>query len=406
MPLFGGLISNAFKAGGGIDVAGNQAIGQALESATPGEAISKLAQIGTPDALKLAASFTSGQPAFNPLTPKDAAMYGAQMYSANPLANNPPDLAALSRGIMPGQGAQQNQGIQTQQPTTQQTTQPQVDPRTLSGDDFLQYAQQKFGPGFANEVKAIADGKQQPPTPGSRGALAGLLTQAVMQYKPDFDAAAAQTNYKNRAATTTEFTKGEAAKSARSIGTASNHLAHLVDQIDDTASHKIPLIGNTVNAVENAVSGNSGNQGITNFNQSADALAGELGAVYKGSGHNSDTEIKTMRNGLSSSGSAEQKYGAMENALKLMRGRAAELAQQYNSGMAVQEGDDGYKTPDDFLSPDAKANIAKAQAKIEAFKTGNKSAASAILPPQVQGATASKTIGGKTYHLVNGQWMQ
>lgn len=343
----------------------DQQLGQALAtSQTPGEAISKLGQIGTPAAVELASKIMSNQPAFNPLTPKDVAAYGAQMYAANPLMNSPPDLGALAQGQMPATNTQQNQQMMPQGGAPSGGQMP-VNPRQLQGQDWLNYLQNRISPGFAASVKAIAEGREAPPPPSSRSAQAQLLMQAVAQYDPNFDFANAAQNFKNRQSTETEFTKGDAAKNLRSIGTASNHLAHLVSQIPGTANHDFTPL----NAVQNYVADKMGASGITKFNQTADALAGELGAVYKGSGHNSDTEISTMRKSLDPNASPEQKFGALENALSLMQGRAEELAQQYNRGKNVEPGDPQYKKAEDFLSPEAKANIAEAKQAIYDFKT-------------------------------------
>lgn len=384
-----------------------QQLGSVLAGAqNPQDAISKLAQIGTPEAVAMAQKYQAQLPAFNPLSPKDILTAQTDLYKANPLTQDAPNLAALGGAQQPQQPAalgQATQGAQ-QAPAT-----PQVDPRTLSGDDYLGYIGNKMGPGFANQVKAISEGRQAPPPPGSRATQAALLNQAVAQYKPDFDFANAAENFKNRQATEAEFTKGQAAGNVRSIGTASDHLATLVSQIPQVANHDLPMW----NAASNLWSKETGNPGITQFNQTADALAGELGAVYKGAGHNSDNEISTMRGALDPNASPAQKYGAAENALNLMTGRAEELAQQYNRGKSLNPGDAEYKQPDDFLSPQAKANIATAKQAIFNFKsTGQAGGAaqqqtpSGLQAPVVQGAQASKTIGGNTYHLVNGKWYQ
>lgn len=424
--LFGDIVGvigrgvQALGTGGISEYQRNQSqdIGQVLASAqTPGEAISKLGQLGTPGAVELATKLQASLPAFNPLNPQQAAAYGAQIYSANPLMNSPPDLGALAQGIMPGQTQAGQQPATAPQGATSPSPpiapggqQAQgINPRELTGDDWLSYLNNKVGPGFANQVKAIAEGRQAPPPPGSRSSTAAMLSQAVAQYKPDFDFAKAGENFKNSQATETEFTKGDAAKNIRSIGTASNHLATLVGQVAGVANTAYPM----VNGVKNWFSQETGGSGITKFNQTADALAGELGAVYKGAGHNSDNEISTMRRALNPDASPEQKYGALENGLNLMTGRADELAQQYNKGKNLSEGDTGYKTPEDFLSPQAKANISAAKEAIFNFKAKGAVSAgqapsqlSGLQAPAIQGAQASKTIGGKTYHLVNGQWMQ
>lgn len=362
-------------------------IGQILANAqNPGEAISALGQLGTPAAVQLATELIKNQPAFNPLTPKDVASVQASVYAANPLMNAPPNLSG-------GQGQQQQAQAAPQQGAAQSPNPYQgVDPHSLTGDDWLGYLAQKAGPGFANQVKAIAEGRAAPPSPSSQNKTAQLLNQAVAQYNPGYDFASADQNFKNRAATETEFTKGSAAGNIRSIGTASNHLATLVGQIAGVANTPNSIVNSVENWWDNKMVGKSG---ITKFNQTADALASELGAVYKGAGHNSDTEIGNMRKALDANASPDQKFGALENGLHLMEGRALELAQQYNTGKNLGPNDAGYKTPDDFLSPEAKTNIGAAKQAITAFKQRN------VISTPVQGAPAP-TAGPQVGQVIKG----
>lgn len=370
-------------------------LGHVLADArTPQEAISQLGALGTPAAVQLAAEIMKSQPAFNPLTPKDTATLQAQMYTANPLMNAPPDLSGQAQQGQPVQGGIQPQQQAQVDPNTGQPipAAPKVDPRQLTGDDWLNYISQKAGPGFANQVKAVAEGRAAPPSGmAMRSPMGQMLTTAVAQYKPDFDFANAAENFKNRQATETEFTKGAAAGNLRSIGTASNHLAHLVSQIAGTANHDYPLL----NAAQNFAVTQTGGSGVTKFNQTADALASELGAVYKGAGHNSDTEIANMRKALDANASPEQKFGALQNGLQLMQGRADELAQQYNRGKNVQPGDPQYKSAEDFLSPEARANITAAKQAIYNFqaKGAIPSNLSGQVPQQLAGPKASPAVG-------------
>lgn len=374
----------------------NQELGQAIAgSQNPAEAISKLGQLGTPAAIQLATEIMKQQPAFNPLTPKDVLGAQTSMYTANPLMNNPPDLSGATGQPAPQQPVQGGQPQAQVDPATGLpiTAPPVVNPRQLTGDDWLAYLTTKAGPGFANQVKAVAEGRTAPPSGmAMRSPMGQMLTTAVAQYKPDFDFANAAENFKNRQATETEFTKGDAAKNLRSIGTASNHLATLVGQISGVANHDYPAL----NAVSNFISKETGDSGITKFNQTSDALASELGAVYKGSGHNSDTEIANMRQALDANASPAQKFGALENGMNLMMGRADELAQQYNRGKNLKPGDAEYKQPDDFLSPQAKANVDLARKAIFDYKSKGQVGATQTAAP----AQSGNQLGGQNVPAV------
>jgi hypothetical protein len=211
---------------------------------------------------------------------------------------------------------------------------------TQTGDAYLA----TLPVGMRGVVKAIANGDQAPPSSSSRSPQAQALLQAVYQYDPTTNS----TNLPARTQTRKDFTSGKSAQNLRALNQAIGHLGLLDSQIGGTAGHNFQ----TLNRVENAFARETGDPGITNYEQTASALAGELTQVFRG---NSGAEADLNRNlaQLSAAQSTEQKQAAMENITGLLNSRIEELGQQYSQGMG--------RTVDPFtlLNPHAAAVMAK-----------------------------------------------
>jgi hypothetical protein len=155
----------------------------------------------------------------------------------------------------------------------------------------------------------------------------------VSQYDPEFDAV----NYNARAATRRDFTSGKGANNIRALNTAIGHLGHLADQISGTASHGGFPGATTFNRAQNALARSSGSSGVTQFEQTAGALAGELTQVYRASG-GAEADIQRYLAEMDPNGSAEQKKAAVANIMSLLQSRLDALGDQYNKGMGIAAG--------------------------------------------------------------------
>lgn len=331
----------------------NQDLGQVLASAqTPGEAISKLGQLGTPDAVALAQKIMQSQPAFNPLTPKDAAAYGSQMYAANPLMNNPPDLAALAKGIMPGQTQAGQTDPQAASPPssspaaggTQQQGKPTLADIVRSGATGTDLIS-ALPPQIGNQVQAIIDGRQAPPSGNALKSASGqVLMQLVAQADPNFD----MVNYKSRADTRKDFTSGKAAQNVTALNTAIGHMGSLLDAAGRLGNSNVPAF----NWAANHLADQFGIPSKNNFELTANAVADELSRVFKGA-NLSDTEVREWKSKLSSSNSPEQMQGAISQGADLLSSRLDSLAEQYSKGMGTT------KQGIELLNPHAQEVLAK-----------------------------------------------
>lgn len=200
----------------------------------------------------------------------------------------------------------------------------------VTGDEFLG----KLPPSSAAQVKALAEGRMA--FPAGKAAASPYWQQRlaeVSQYDPEFDAI----NYNARAGTRRDFTSGKSSANIKALNTAIGHLGQLGDQISGTASHGGFPGATTLNKAENALYRSSGASGITKFEQTAGALAGELTQVYRQSG-GAEADIQRYMAELDSSASLEQKQAAVANMTGLLKSRLDALNDQYNKGMGVASG--------------------------------------------------------------------
>ena len=224
------------------------------------------------------------------------------------------------------------------------------------GNDYLKTLPTEV----ASQVRALAEGRMAFPT--GRAASSPYWQQrmaAVAQYDPEFDTI----NFNARASTRKDFTAGKAANNIRALNTAIGHLGHLADQIGGTASHGGFPGATAANAVQNAFQRSSGAAGVTQFEQTAGALAGELTQVYRASG-GAEADIQRYLGELNVNGSGEQKHAAVANIMSLLMSRLDALNDQYDKGMGVAAGG---LSP---LDPRAKAELTKYLPGFEATKYG------------------------------------
>lgn len=199
------------------------------------------------------------------------------------------------------------------------------------------------------QVRALTEGRMAFPT--GKAAASPYWQQRlqwVSQYDPSFDAV----NYNARAGTRRDFTSGSSSKNIKALNTAIGHLGQLGEQIDGTASHGGFPLATTVNAVENAYKRGRGDSGVTLFDQTAGALAGELTQVYRQSG-GAEADIQRYLSELSPNASREQKRAAITNMVGLLKSRLDAINDQYTKGMGTTA------QPLQVLDPHAQQVVAK-----------------------------------------------
>ena len=169
---------------------------------------------------------------------------------------------------------------------------------TKSGDAYLQTLE----PAMRGVVKAIAEGRQAPPSSSSRSPQAQAILQAVYTYDPTANAS----NLPARTATRKDFTSGQSYKKMTALNQVAAHLELLNSQVDKVAGHSIPGIGNTVNSAINAYDRNSGKSGIIDWESTADAVAHETRSLFAGSGEGALQELEGYLRTLSANNSKDR----------------------------------------------------------------------------------------------------
>lgn len=195
---------------------------------------------------------------------------------------------------------------------------------------------------LATTIKAIAEYRQNPSSiPSKQYKGAGLLNQGqvlslVEQYDPTYN----QTQYATRQAALTNFASGKYSQNVTALKTAVGHISDLAKNFS--------AINNTAftpyNWAKNNIDRNIGGGSISKLRTNADAVAGELAAVFKASGA-TDTEISSWRQNLTPNMSPAQSKAWIEQALDLMGTRLGVLDDQYRSALGKPK-DGGFLSDD------------------------------------------------------------
>ncbi|MDE0878326.1 MAG: hypothetical protein OSB00_06625, partial [Sphingomonas bacterium] len=204
-----------------------------------------------------------------------------------------------------------------------------VDPALdkLTGDDYVS----RLPAETRAQVQALSSGRMAFPSGSAlKSPYWQTMLQHVAHYDPNFDAV----NYNARAATRRDFVSGKSAQNIRALNTAIGHLAQLNGQVSGTASHGGLPGATIVNQIENALSRSAGSSGITNFEQTAGAVASELTQVFRGSG-GAEADIQREIDHLSPNASLEQKKASIQNIAGLLKSRLDAIGDQYTKGMGT-----------------------------------------------------------------------
>lgn len=201
----------------------------------------------------------------------------------------------------------------------------------VNGPDFLK----TLSPPEAALTKSLAEGRMAFPTGAAlRSPYWQKALQNVANYDPTFDAV----NYGARAATRKDFTSGKSSMNIKALNTAIGHVGELWDQIGGTASHggngNVVPGATLLNSLGNAYERSRGASGITNYEQTAGAVAAELTQVFRGTG-GAEADVKRYLGELNSNASLDQKQGAVRNIMKLLKSRLDAIGDQYSKGMGT-----------------------------------------------------------------------
>lgn len=213
----------------------------------------------------------------------------------------------------------------------------------LTGEEYLK----TLNPSIASQVKAIAEGRQAPPSAMAlRSPMGQALSAAVSQYDPTFDA----TNFQARSKARNAFTSGNEGKAINAMNTAIGHAGTLLDAADALNNTRFPMLNSMLNAGAQA----TGDPRVDKFNVARNALAGELTKAFRGSS-GSEKDIEEVQKAMNSAGSQDQMKAAIGQAMALLASKKESLADQYSKAF-------GANSQPNFLDDHATAAIKKLQA--------------------------------------------
>lgn len=208
--------------------------------------------------------------------------------------------------------------------------------KMLSGDAFMK----TLAPQDSTMVKAMTEGRLQPPSFALRSPYWQEKLQQAAQYEPGFDF----TTWGRRAATAKDFGSGKSAQNLTSLSQVMHHMDTLHDAMIALHNHDFT----PENWAGNVWEPIAGDPRVNNFNVARDAVANELTRVFRGTGGN-ESDIQSWKQNFSPNASPAQMSGAIKQAMGLINGRIDALQNQYQRGMSTKA------NVTDFMSPESKS---------------------------------------------------
>lgn len=200
----------------------------------------------------------------------------------------------------------------------------------MTGDAFLATLDKPR----ADTVKAIVEGRQQPPTGMAlKTPYFQQLMQDVAQYEPGFDL----TRWTQRVATRKEFSAGGPNSPAGAItagNTAIQHLGHLSDTAETLDNSSYPLFNSVVNFGREQ----TGDPRIAEFNSIRNKYIEEATKFYRGTGGN-ESDLQRDIATLNAAQSPQQLRAAIAAQSQLMQSKINALQDRWRTGMGPNAGD-------------------------------------------------------------------
>lgn len=217
----------------------------------------------------------------------------------------------------------------------------------LSGDAYLRSVPDQS---IANQVKAIAEGRQQQPSSFFLKTPYGqMMMRMLAQYDPGFDL----TLYQSRVATQNDLAKGKMGQNVSSFNTAIGHAARLDASIDALGNSS--YFPGVINPVMQAAKGQMSPEfqsALKTFTTDKAALVDELTRAFRGTGGNVH-DIENWENNLKQADSPVALHSAVREAMALLKSRIEAVGDQYSRGMRKTV------APETLLTPAARAGLAR-----------------------------------------------
>jgi uncharacterized protein YnzC (UPF0291/DUF896 family) len=207
------------------------------------------------------------------------------------------------------------------------------------GDAFLQ----QLPPQLAQQVKAMAEGRQPFPTGMSLARLQPLI-QAVSQYDPSFDAS----NYAQRAKTRQMFTTGNQGQQINALNTVIGHMKELSDAAE--ALHNSGFRPyNTMTNNLGSVFGTQTGENLRRYELLQKGVADEATRVWRGTG-GTEADIQSKLASLGANDSRNIQHEAISTLSDMLESKLDALQAQFDQAM-------GSASDIKMLTPQSQQNL-------------------------------------------------
>lgn len=263
-----------------------------------------------------------------------------------------------------------------------------VDP-SLSGEDLIKAisSDPQLGPGKAQMVKAIAEGRQ--PYPSGfllKTPFGQWLTTMVGQYEPGLDATLVnRRNTFNRQLGSATPTSIGGQKSL--MGMSLGHLSEVADAATSLANSSGPLpssvpgsamIAHGINSITNSSTDQAAK--VKALDDAVQKFSGEVGKLYSGSSGGGIGEREDTRSRFSGNLAPQEMAASLEMSKALIQSKLSALENQQDEIFGPNS-----KGRIDFLGNSGRAAIAKIDAAIAKLRGGNSTAPAQSASPLPSG---------------------
>lgn len=274
-----------------------------------------------------------GMPGVTPFGQPPASGYQVLDVNATPTAPDGATPLLKADYVLPGE-AQVEQNLKTGQGPTV----PGLHPEVLAAN-----------PQYANQIKMLSEGRLQLSPRVLSTPYGKQLLETAAQYDPSLDL----TNYGVRANLRKSYlADGKSAQVIKSLNMGMQHIDRIASGIEDLGNYTtMPAIANPIHNAYSSQFDPKYQQALSRTQTDADAVAGELAKVFKGTGASSLDEIKEWRKRFDAAGGSPValRTAAVE-ALHLIEGRIEANGEAWNQTM----GPASRRDPIAWLSPKAR----------------------------------------------------
>lgn len=190
----------------------------------------------------------------------------------------------------------------------------------------------RINQGMANEIRAVAEGRQAGYPSQGRGGPLGMMMEfkknILNTYDPSYDVTDPAARIKTARGFSPDGTEGKALNAAGTAMTHAGLLSDLIENLDNTSFPKY-------NSLSNWIKNNTGSPEVKQFVNTRDKFADELSKAW---GANALGDRQKAIDTLNAADSPESLRKVMADDIELLRGKTGELESQYKATMGKDLG--------------------------------------------------------------------